>query len=352
MCQQGFAKLAPVALEDFTQSSVKIKSSYFLHYQMNPPLHKPNLPKSQGKKVTVTFSEKPGKVVFRMQNSPEASGVSYTTERTPDGPPTPNNVANEIDEDRARSEEEETKIKVATQAIKNVLKLFEKGNEQSHIRNSLTTQATQDFPADSKSLNTGREMTEIENEIKAQEKSEDSAAATAQALSKQIGQELSPKETEPGVPNAPNYAVISMGNSKDWKNLAHVLAAQLKRVLNHMGEREKENQYEQEKIQEQMMLMAGDEDDEPDNDDDDDDDYGMRGREIRRHSVLSPYGRNRSENAAKNYSLTGWQSRRVISRISRKKVNEHKLLHRVVHKLSRLEMLHKSHGQKQSISNR
>ena len=319
---------------------------------MNPPLHKPTLPNSQAKQVTLTFTEKPGKVAFRMQNSPEAGGESYTTEGTPDESPTPNNVVNEIDEDRERSEDEETKIKEATQAIKNVFRLFGKENEHSHIRNRLITQATHDFPADSKSLDTGREVTEIQKEIDAQEQSEDSTAARAQALATKIGEELSPKEMNPGVPNAPNYAVIGMGNSKDWKNLAHALAEQLKRVLNHMEEREKENQYEQEKLQEDMMLLGGDEDEGPDNDDDDDDDYGMTAGENRRHSVLSPHGlKVRSENDVKNYSLTVQQSRsRLISRISRKKINEHKLLHSDVEKLLRLEMLHKSQGQKQSIS--
>lgn len=324
---------------------------------MNPPIQKPALSVTPGKQVTLTINEKPGtgEAVFKVLNTPHASGVSYTTDGTPGGLPSPNYfLQNENEEARAKSEEEETKIREATQAIKNVMKLFDRGNRHGHghMRTRLVTQATQDFPAASKSLEANQELAGLQSEIEAQAQSQDGAAARAQALSQGIGHEITSTGMGTGVSNVPNYAVISTSDSKDWKNLAHVLAAQLKRVLNHMEDREKENQYEKEKMQEEMMLMAqqqmGREDDEGPDDNDDEDDE-MSDREKRRHSVLSPYVNKSSKNALKNIGLKDKPLRKL--KFSRK-MTEHKLLQRAVQKLSRLEMLHKSQGQTQSTLHR
>ena len=311
---------------------------------MNPPIRKPA---PSGKQVTLTIKEKPGtgEAVFRMQNAPHTTGVSYTTEGNPGGLPSPRYFLGNEDEDAiAKSEEEETKIREATQAIKSVMKLFDKGNRRGHAR--LVTLTKQDFPANSKSLEANRELAGIHSEIDSQTQSQDRAAARAQALSRQIGQGISPSGMGTGVSNIPNYAVISTSDSKDWKNLAHVLATQLKRVLNHMEDREKQNQYENEKMQEEMMQMAQkqmmgrDEDEDPDDEDDDDDDE-MSDREKRRHSVLNPYVNKSPENAAKKIGFKDKLSQRLKSN---KKITENKLLHRTVKKLSRLEILHQSQG--------
>ena len=71
---------------------------------MDAPLRKPKPPYYAGKQVTVTFNEKP------------------KTEETFKQSPPPNNFhAKENEEDIDKSEEE--KIRMATQSIKNVLKL-------------------------------------------------------------------------------------------------------------------------------------------------------------------------------------------------------------------------------------
>ena len=313
---------------------------------MNPPLRKPVLSGSHGNQLTLTVNAKPGtgEAIFKVQTSPRASGIRYTTEKPPEGFPSPDDILeNENEEDRAKSEEEETKIREATQAIKNVMKLFGSGNRHDHTK--LVTKEAQDFPAHSKSLETNREMAGIQSEIDAQAQSQELAAARAQALSQQIGEELSPNKL--GVSSIPNYAVISTKDSKDWKNLAHMLATQLKSVLNHMEDREKENQYQKEKIEEEMMMMArqrqmmGGDDDEDPYDDDNDDDGEMSDREKRRHSVLNPHLKKSSENRSKNISSKDESLRRLNSG----NITEQKLLHRAVKKLSQLEMLHKSQGQ-------
>lgn len=329
----------------------KIHSETFCRFphQMNRPLPKHALPGSSGKQVTLTINEKPGtgEAVFKVQNSPHTTGLSYTTEGNPENllPPT-YQLQTESEEARVKSDEEETKIREATNAIKNVIKLFDRDNRRGRTR--LIQQATQDFRGDSKSLEAGRELSEYDAQV-AQAENQDRAKASAQALSQQSGQEFSPNEVEPGLP-PPNYAVVSTSDSKEWKNLAHVLATQLKRVLNHMEDREMENRYEKEKIQEEMMLMAQqqmmgrDEDEGPNNEnDEDDDDDEMNNREKRRHSVLSPYVKKRSENATKNTKLT---HEKLYKTNSSGKFAEHNLVHRAVKKLSRLEKLHKSKKQK------
>lgn len=268
-------------------------------------------------------------------------------------PPT-YSIQNEREEARIKSDEEETKIREATNAIKNVIKLFDRDNRHGHTR--LIQQATQDFPGDSKSLEASQEMAGIQSEYDAQvaqAQNQDRAKASAQALSRQSGREFSPNEVVPGAP-PPNYAVVSTSDSKDWKNLAHVLATQLKRVLNHMEDREMENRYEKEKIQEEMMLMAQqqmmgrDEDERPydEDDDDDDEDGDMHDRDKRRHSVHSSYVRKRSENVSKNTNLTGRKSYKTNSS---RKFTERNLVHKAVKTLSRLEVLHKSKEQKRPM---
>lgn len=328
---------------------------------MNAPFRKPSISESSGKQVTLTINEKPGtgEAVFKVQNSPHDTGLSYTTDEHPGALPSPTYLLQtENEEVRAKSEEEEDKIRAATSAIKNVIKLFDRGNRHGHTR--LVQEATQDFPGDSKSLEASRELAGIDpseyNAEVAQAHNLDRARASAQALSQQIRPDLSSSEVEPGSP-PPNYAVVSTSDSKDWKNLAHVLATQLKRVLNHMEDREKENRYEKEKIQEEMMLMAqqqmmgmGREDDEGPDDEGDDDDDEMNNRsdrEKRRHSVSSPHEKKRPGNASQNRRLTDKKPYKTKS--SRKLTGLH-LAHRAVKKLSRLEMLHKSDKQKRRLS--
>lgn len=317
-------------------------------YQMNGRFRKPAPLDSSGKHVTLTINEKPGtgEAVFKVQNSPHATGLSYTTEGTPGGLPPPSYlIQNENEEARTKSEEEETRIREATNAIKNVIKLFDRDSRHGHTR--LVQQATQDFPGNSKSLEASRELTGIQSEYDAQvaqAQNQDRAGASAQALSQQIesGLNVNANGVGPGV-SPPNYAVVSTSDSKDWKNLAHVLATQLKHVLYHMEDREKENRYDKAKVQEEMMLMAQrqmmERDDDEGTDDDDDDDDDMSNRDKRRHFVLSP----RSENGTKNIRLTDKKSYKT--NLSRKFL-EHNLIHRAVKKLSRLEILHKSKKQK------
>lgn len=301
--------------------------------------------------MTLTINERPGtgEAVFKVQNSPHSTGVGYTTEENQENllPPT-YRLQTESEEARAKSDEEETKIREATNAIKNVIKLFDRDNRHGHTR--LIQQATQDFPGDSKSLEASRELAGLQSEYDAQvaqAQNQDRAKASAQALSQQSGPEFNPNEVGPGAP-PPNYAVVSTSDSKDWKNLAHVLATQLKRVLNHMEDREMENRYEKEKIQEEMMLMAQqqmmgrDEDELPDNENDDDDDDGeMNNRDQRRHSVLNPYVKKRSENLSKNMKSYKPNPSR--------KSSQYNLVHRAAKKLSRLERLHKSKKQKHPL---
>ena len=315
-------------------------------HQMNRPPRKHTFPGSSGKQVTLTINEKPGtgEAVFRVQNSPHTTGLSYETEGN-SGNLLPSSylLQSESEEARAKSDEEETKIREATNAIKNVIKLF--GQENRRGRTRLIQQATQDFRGDSKSLEAGHELSEYEAQV-AQAQNQDRAKESAQALSQQSGQELSPNEVEPGL-RPPNYAVVSTSDSKEWKNLAHVLATQLKRVLNHMEAREVENRYEKEKIQEEMMLMAQqqmmgrDEDEGPDNENDEDDEEEdeMNNREKRRHSVLIPYKKKRPENSTKKRKLTDRKSSRTISS---RKFTDHNVVHRSVKKLSRFEKLHES----------
>ncbi|XP_078381515.1 uncharacterized protein LOC144664276 isoform X2 [Oculina patagonica] len=325
--------------------------------EMNRPYRKPAVPDSSGKQVTLTINEKPGtgEAVFKVQNSPHSTGLKYTTEGNPGNLLPPSYaLQTESEEARAKSDEEETKIREATNAIKNVIKLFDRDNRHGHTR--LVQQATQDFPGDSKSLEASRELAGIQSEYDAQvaqAQNQDRAKASSQALSQQSGPEFNSNEMGPGA-TPPNYAVVSTTDSKDWKNLAHVLATQLKRVLNHMEDREMENRYEKEKIQEEMMLMAQqqmmgrDEDEGPDDRDDDDDDDGgeMNNRDRRRHSVLSPYVKKRSENVSRNTKFT---DRKSMKTNSSRKLTEHDLVHRAVKKLSRLEMLHKSKKQKNPL---
>jgi len=321
---------------------------------MNRPLPKHAFPGPSGKQVTLTINEKPGtgEAVFKVQNSPHATGLSYETEGN-SGNLLPSSylLQSENEEARAKSDEEETKIREATNAIKNVIKLFGQGNRRGRTR--LIQQATQDFRGDSKSLEAGRELSEYEAQV-VQAQNQDRAKARAQALSQQSGQEFSPNEMEPGI-RPPNYAVVSTSDSKEWKNLAHVLATQLKRVLNHMEDREMENRYEKEKIQEEMMLMAQqqmmgrDEDEGPDNenDEDDEDDDEMNNREKRRHSVINPYVKQRSENSTKKTRVTVTDKKFPTN--SSGKLTDPYLIHRTVKKLSRLEKLHKSKKHKRRL---
>lgn len=322
---------------------------------MNRPLPKHSLPGSSGKQVTLTINEKPGtgEAVFKVQNSPHTTGLSYETEGNSENLlPSSYHLQTESEEARAKSDEEETKIREATNAIKNVIKLFGQDNRRGRTR--LIQQATRDFRGDSKSLEAGDELSEYEAQV-AQAQNQDRAKASAQALSQQSGQELSPNEVEPGL-RPPNYAVVSTSDSKEWKNLAHVLATQLKRVLNHMESREMENRYEKEKIQEEMMLMAQqqmmgrDEEEGPDNenDEDDEDEDEMNNREKRRHSVLNPHVKQRSENSSKNRKVTG---KKFYKTNPSRKLTEHNLVHRAVKKLSRFEKLHNSKKPKRRLVN-
>lgn len=322
---------------------------------MNRPLPKHSLPGSSGKQVTLTINEKPGtgEAVFKVQNSPHTTGLSYETEGNSENLlPSSYRLQTESEEARAKSDEEETKIREATNAIKNVIKLFGQDNRRGRTR--LIQQAAQDSRGDSKSLEAGDELSEYEAQV-AQAQNQDRAKASAQALSQQSGQELSPNEVEPGL-RPPNYAVVSTSDSKEWKNLAHVLATQLKRVLNHMESREMENRYEKEKIQEEMMLMAQqqmmgrDEDEGPDNenDEDDEDEDEMNNREKRRHSVFNPHVKQRSENSSKSRKVT---DKKFYKTNPSRKLTEHKLIHRAVKKLSRFEKLHKSMKRKRRLVN-
>lgn len=286
---------------------------------MDAPLRKPKPPYYAGKQVTVTFNEKP------------------KTEETFKQSPPPNNFhAKENEEDLDKSEEE--KIRMATQSIKNVLKLFGNDYRDHHEKLRLVTQSAKDLPAHSKSLEIHRELAGIQREIDTQTQSQDRSAENAQAISRQIGQELTTNESGNRMTNVPNYAVISTKGSKDWKNLAHVLAIQLKGVLNHMENREKENQYEKDRMEEEMMMMAQqqDEDDDPDYDGDyyDDDDMNER-----RHSVLMPLATNSSKKAFKKFILENKRPHRLKYESS---VDEKRLLHQDVKTLSKLEMLYKS----------
>ena len=324
---------------------------------MNRPPPKHAFPGPSGKQVTLTINEKPGtgEAVFEVQNSPHATGLSYETEGNSGNLlPSSYDLQWESEEARAKSDEEETKIREATNAIKNVIKLFGKDNRRGRTR--LIQQATQDFRGDSKSLEAGRKLSEYEAQV-AQAQNQDRAIASAQALSQQSGQEFNRNELEPGLHSLrqPNYAVVSTSDSKEWKNLAHVLATQLKRVLNHMEDREMENRYEKEKVQEEMMLMAQqqmmgrDEDEGPDNenenDEDDDDDDEMNNREKRRHSVLSPYVKQRSVNSRKKAKVTD----KKFQTNSSGKLTDPNLVHRAVKTLSRLEKFHKSKKHKRRL---
>ncbi|XP_068723923.1 uncharacterized protein [Montipora capricornis] len=326
--------------------------------QPNPQIKKPALPLPKGKQVTVTIDEKPGtgEATVKMESSPKTIGVSYKTDGTQEGLPDPNNfLLHENEEFKDRSYEEEAKIKEAANAVKKVMKLF--GNSESRrgrMHDRRVSQVTHDFPADSKSRGLDNQVAGIQSAIDAQSKSQDRAAAKAQALSQQIGRQISNDE------NAPNYAVISAGDSNDWKSLARVLATQLKQVLNHMEHREMQSRYEQQKIQEEMMLMARqqmmdrheDDDlfDDNDDDDDDDDDDEMFGLEKRRQFVLTPNRNNTSENATRNYSFNNNQSISSKGLASGKKMNESRLLHRAVQKLLKLEMLEKLRGELKILS--
>lgn len=286
---------------------------------MDAPLRKPKPPDYAGKQVTVTFNEKP------------------ETEETLKQSPPPNYFhAKENEEDIDKSEEE--KIRMATQSIKNVLKLFGNDYRDDHEKLKLVTQSAKDLPAHSKSLEIHRELAGIQREIDTQKQSQDRSAENAQAISRQIGQELTTNESGNRMTNVPNYAVISTKGSKDWKNLAHVLAVQLKGVLNHMENREKENQYEKDRMEEEMMMMAQqqDEDDDPDYDGHyyDDDDMNER-----RHSVLMPLATNSSKKAFKKFILENKRPQRLKYESS---VDEKRLLHQDVKTLSKLEMLYKS----------
>lgn len=286
---------------------------------MDAPLRKPKPAYYAGKQVTVTFNEKP------------------KTEETFKQSPPPNYFhAKENEEDIDKSEEE--KIRMATQSIKNVLKLFGNDYRDHHEKLKLVTQSAKDLPAHSKSLEIHRELAGIQREIDTQTQSQDRSAENAQAISRKIGQELTTNESGNRMTNVPNYAVISTKGSKDWKNLAHVLAIQLKGVLNHMENREKENQYEKDRMEEEMMMMAQqqDEDDDPDYDGDyyDDDDMNER-----RHSVLMPLANNSSKKAFKKFILENKRPQRLKYESS---VDEKRLLHQDVQTLSKLEMLYKS----------
>lgn len=320
-----------------------------MHPQKEPLIQKPAmLLDSRGGNVTVTINERPGigETVFRMQTSPKDNGVSYKAEENRGGLSPPYySSSTEDGEDKATSdEEEEANIREATQTIENVLNLFHNGNTARHTRGRLVTKTAHDSPADSKSMEVDHETAKIQNEIDAQVKSQDRAAAKAQALSQHIGQELSPNKKGAVVSKTPNYEVISTSESGDWKNLAHALATQLKRVLNHMEDREKENQYEREKIQEEMMMMeqqqmmARDGDEGSDDEYEDEGDGEMMDGKKRRHSVQTPS--NNTGNATKNVNVKDQQSKR--SQTS-KKTDEEKLLHRTVQTLSRLQIImHKS----------
>ena len=346
-------KRHPVLVYNDQEKNNHVENFPFSH-QMNRPLPKHALPGSSGKQVTLTINEKPGtgEAVFRVQNSPHATGLSYETEGN-SGNLLPSSylLKSESEEARAKSDEEETKIREATSAIKNVIKLFDQDNRRGRTR--LIQQATQDFRGDSKSLEAGHELSEYEAQV-AQAQNQDRAKASAQVLSQQSGQEFSPNEAEPGI-RPPNYAVVSTSDSKEWKNLAHVLATQLKRVLSHMEAREMENRYEKEKVQEEMMLMAQeqmmgrDEDEGPDhdeNDEDDEDEDEMNNREKRRHSVFIPYMKKRPENSTKNRKLTDKKSSKTNSS---RKFTDHNLVHRAVKKLSRFEKIHESKRHKRRL---
>ena len=276
--------------------------------------------------MTVTFNEKPKTEETFKQSAP------------------PNYFhAKENEEDVDKSEEE--KIRMATQSIKNVLKLFGNDYRHDHEKLKLVTQSAKDLPAHSKSLEINRGLAGIQKEIDTQKQNQDRSAENAQAISRQIGQELTTNESGNRMTNVPNYAVISTKGSKNWKNLAHVLATQLKGVLNHMENREKENQYEKDRMEEEMMMMAqqNEEDDDPDYDGDyyDDDDMNER-----RHSVLMPLAPNSSTKAFKKFRLGNKRPQRLKYESS---VDEKRLLHQDVKKLSKLEMLYKS--QERNYSN-
>ena len=325
--------------------------------------NKPRVSESSGKQVTLTINERPGtgKAIFKVKNSHHATGVSYTTEDRPGGLPSPTYLLQtEHEEARAKAEEEEAKIRAATSAIKNVIKLFDRDStHHSHTR--LVQEATQDFPADAKSMEDSRELaadmgaSEYHAEV-AHAQNLDRARASAEALSQQNVPYLSSSKTGPGSP-PPNYAVVSMSDSKDWKSLAHTLATQLKSVLNHMEDREKENRNEKERIQEEMMLMAqrkmmgiGREDDEgPDDDDDDDDDEmsNMDEMEKRRHSVSIPQERTTIRNLPRNSRLTDQKS---YQEKPRRKSNGLHSAHRAAKILSRLEIRYKSKRQKRRLT--
>lgn len=325
--------------------------------------NKPRVSESSGKQVTLTINERPGtgKAIFKVKNSRHATGVSYTTEDRPGGLPSPTYLLQtENEEARAKAEEEEAKIRAATSAIKNVIKLFDRDStHHSHTR--LVQEATQDFPAHAKSMEDSRELaadmgaSEHHAEV-AHAQNLDRARASAEALSQQNVPYLSSSKTGPESP-PPNYAVVSMSDSKDWKSLAHTLATQLKSVLNHMEDREKENRNEKERIQEEMMLMAqrkmmgiGREDDEgPDDDDDDDDDEmsNMDEMEKRRHSVSIPQERTTIRNLPRNSRLTDQKS---YQEKPRRKSNGLHLAHRAAKILSRLEIRYKSKRQKRRLT--
>ena len=297
---------------------------FCLHYQKDAPLRKPKPPDYVGKQVTVNFNEKP------------------ETEETLKQSPPPNYFrAKENEEDIEKSEEE--KIRMATQSIKNVLKLFGNDYRDDHEKLKLVTQSAKDLPAHSKSLEISRELAGIQREIDTQTQSQDRSAENAQAISRQIGRELTTNESGNRMANVPNYAVISTKGSKDWKNLAHVLAIQLKGVLNHMEDREKENQYAKDRMEEEMMMMTQQQDD--DDDPDYDGDYYDDDMNERRHSVLMPLATNSSKKAFKKFSLEIKRPQRLKYESS---VEEKRLIHQDVKKLSKLEMLYKSQGRNSS----
>ena len=301
--------------------------------------------------MTLTINERPGtgEAVFQVQNSPHGTGLAYAAGGLPPVVPPQNFLlANENEEARAKAEEEEKRIKEATHSIKNVLRLFNEGHR--FTQNKLLQEQAQDFPGNSKSLDTAPDLAGIQNAIDAQDptqdptqdQTQDHPEIKAQAIAKQIGQLLgsSSATTGPLQPyEEPNYAFISASDSSDWKSLARTLATQLKHVLNHMEDRERENSYEKEKLREQMMyltqqqMMGRDDDEEPDEDEDYDDD-----RFRKSHFVLTPRRRKNSKKPTKSVHNN---SHKKFSLTTNKRKKPKSVHHGAVKTLSRLKKVHR-----------
>lgn len=179
----------------------------------------------------------------------------------------------EGDGEKAPKDETE-KIEQASTAIRNVLRMFNKGKKKS-------------FESGEKgkpSIPTG---VDIDEQLQHDFEASRATAREQQSLNRD-------GNTQSGNPEGINDGGIRMSeNSRGWKKLAHKLALQLQRVLGHMRLQEFAHEHEKAALKEEMFDMARHEQTEEDPEDDDDEAEDMN--ELLRRRIFDLRGPRRKK---------------------------------------------------------